>query len=149
MIIDSKRNRSLSITRKEGRTQLANTYPGDWLFGISLVDTDAAELWGDQPQSRGTASRKQKTAFSKNAFPRPLIRPRENVDEKAFGSFCAIQEWEGYVTKFSDGIVFAELVDVIKNEKRPSTLAEIPYIEFQDEDVDQIREGSVFRWSVG
>jgi len=101
-----------------------------------------------QSDTGNTSLKKQKISFEKRAFPSRLKR-KDYADARNEGSFCAIQEWEGYVTKIVNNIVFADLVDLVRNEERPSTTAEIPSVEFQDDEVNDLHIGTVFRWSIG
>jgi hypothetical protein len=56
--------------------------------------------------------------------PPPLIR---GIQKSQIRSFYAIQEWEGYVSGIDQKYLYAELVDLVTGEKRPSTHAKIPY----------------------
>jgi hypothetical protein len=101
-------------------------------------------------QDEGRTETSQRLDFSTPIlWNKVLIKERENIDEHALGSFYAIQEWEGYVVKVEDGIVFAELIDLVTDQTRPSTIAEIPIEEFSDEEEKYILAGAAFRWAIG
>jgi hypothetical protein len=64
-------------------------------------------------------------------------------------SFAAMQEWEGVVTKVSDGIIFADLIDVTKDSRTAEEKAEIPFEEISDSDRNRVVPGAIFRWVIG
>ena len=63
--------------------------------------------------------------------------------------FHALQEWEGYVTAIHKDAVQARLVDITAHDSKAQETARIPLMEISDEDLQQMRVGSVFRWVIG
>ncbi len=110
---------------------------------LGQIDQNAA---GSHDAAGNTSG---ETSAKETVSPEPIVKLDE-LTKKNVGSFYAIQEWEGYVTKISEGTVFADLVDLVpRNETRPSFQAEIPIHEFADDEADTLASGSVFRWSIG
>jgi hypothetical protein len=110
---------------------------------LGTIDHNAANSYNAPGNTSGETSEKESVS------PEPIVKLDERA-KKSVGSFYAIQEWEGYVTKIAEGIVFADLVDLVpRNETRPSFQAEIPIHEFADDEAETLAPGSVFRWSIG
>jgi hypothetical protein len=142
-----------------GRTQGASSgeqiEPNSWPPHtiITQYNSNDTALSTETPVANQDESRTETS--QRLEFPTPilwnkvLIEERENIDEQTLGSFYAIQEWEGYVVKVEDGIVFAELIDLVTDQTRPSTIAEIPIEEFPDEEEKYILAGAAFRWAIG
>lgn len=78
--------------------------------------------------------------------PPPLIKGNQTSQN---GSFYAIQEWEGYVSSIDDEYLYADLIDLVVGEKRPSTQAKIPIVEIREDELRWVVPGAIFRWSIG
>lgn len=60
-----------------------------------------------------------------------------------------VQEWEGYVVDINDTHFTARLVDLSAGLVHEEEEAIIPLTELSDNDVGDVREGSIFRWVIG
>lgn len=76
-----------------------------------------------------TASAVQNPALIEALPPAPLVKASQK-SQKA--SFYAIQEWEGYVSRIDRRYLYADLVDLVTGETKPSTTAKIPIQEIPD-----------------
>ena len=146
-----------------GRTQPVTSFqqisPDSWLFRNYQEQIDLARRkfkgtmrFAEVPQNSQAdiTTEGQLSEFVDCVLPQQqLIKDRDYVDEQVPGSFFAIQEWEGYVTKIEEGIVLADLIDLVTGEVKPSTSAEIPIDEFPDDESKYIKVGGTFRWSIG
>ena len=61
----------------------------------------------------------------------------------------ALQEWEGYVTDVHKGGFTAHLVDTTRAEGTAPEVAEFLISDVADDDLDLLRLGAIFRWSIG
>lgn len=64
-------------------------------------------------------------------------------------SFYALQEWEGYVTKIKEDTFEAELVDLTSIDKPYQERAIIEKKELSLDSLELLKDGAVFRWSIG
>ena len=70
-------------------------------------------------------------------------------------SLHALQEWEGWVVEIGEDEFLARLVDVTAGAtvSEPEWIEEeealIPFSEIDEDDLKQLREGSIFRWVIG
>ena len=64
-------------------------------------------------------------------------------------AFHTLQEWEGYVTKISETNFTARLIDLTAGQTHESKEADIPIEEVSDNDIDELKIGSLFNWLVG
>jgi hypothetical protein len=77
-----------------------------------------------------------------------LIRPVAPIAEiRERPSFVALQEWEGVVTALNDEIFMARLVDVTR--RSPDEEAEFSFSELNNDDLQLVMPGAIFRWSAG
>ena len=60
-----------------------------------------------------------------------------------------LQEWEGYVTSINDDDFEARLLDLTARAKREEEEATIPYSEISEKERNEMRLGSIFRWTIG
>jgi hypothetical protein len=93
-----------------------------------------------------TARVVQNPALIEALPPGPLIKVRQK-SQKA--SFYAIQEWEGYVSRIDGRYLYADLVDLVIGETKPSTTAKIPIREIPECELKRAIPGAIFRWSIG
>ncbi len=59
-----------------------------------------------------------------------------------------IQEWEGEIICVENDVVTAVLTDLTNGKGQADTEADIPLVEFDSRDKDQIVPGSIFRWTI-
>ena len=64
-------------------------------------------------------------------------------------TFYALQEWEGYVVEIGDEVFTCRLVDLTAGEPSETEQVDLPISDLTDEDRGRLREGRVFRWSIG
>lgn len=74
-------------------------------------------------------------------FPRTKLRPRP--------SLLPLQEWEGHVIDISERGFTARLVDMTREERVASEEADFDFDDVSDPDRGLLREGAVFRWTIG
>lgn len=60
-----------------------------------------------------------------------------------------LQEWEGYVISINDDDFEARLLDLTARAKREEEEATIPYSEISEKERNEMRLGSIFRWTIG
>ena len=77
-------------------------------------------------------------------FPKKLSKPRE-----ARYTFSVLQEWEGYVLSISEDTFTARLVDVTMGRSEEDEEADLPLDDLEDADRSRIRDGAIFRWTIG
>lgn len=77
-------------------------------------------------------------------FPAKLSKPRE-----ARYTFSVLQEWEGYVLSISEDTFTARLVDVTMGRSEEEEEADLPLDDLEDADRSRIRNGAIFRWTIG
>lgn len=73
--------------------------------------------------------------------PQTKLRPRS--------SFLPLQEWEGHVIDISERGFTARLVDMTREERVASEEADFDFDDVADPDRSLLREGAVFRWTIG
>jgi hypothetical protein len=118
---------------------------GDFSLPVETKEfTTASETPG--PFAITTTTQRQAPAALDIRAPDPLIR---NTQKSQTGSFYAIQEWEGYVSGIDGKYLYAELVDLVTQEKRPTTHAKIPLPEIPETEMRWAVLGAIFRWSIG
>lgn len=76
----------------------------------------------------------------------PRLEQKRSVQ---VASYHALQQWEGNVTYFDSEKMIVELVDITRGGARPTEQAEIPLSELSYEQLQILRLGSVFRWTIG
>jgi hypothetical protein len=74
-------------------------------------------------------------------FPRAELRPRSNL--------VPLQEWEGCVIDITEIGFTARLVDMTRQEHTATEEADFDFEDVSDPDRDLLREGAVFRWTIG
>ena len=77
-------------------------------------------------------------------FPKTLPKPRE-----ARYAFAVLQEWEGCVLSISEDSFTARLVDVTMGRSNEEEEADFPLDDLEDVDRARIRNGAIFRWTIG
>ncbi|MBP6806661.1 MAG: hypothetical protein KA125_00010 [Chromatiaceae bacterium] len=60
-----------------------------------------------------------------------------------------LQEWEGYVTEVRQDGFTAQLVDLTADDRFPGEEADFAREDLSDTDLVLLREGAVFRWTIG
>ena len=73
--------------------------------------------------------------------PRGKLRP--------WPTLVPLQEWEGYVIDISERGFTARLVDITRQEHIAAEEADFDLEEVSDPDLYLLREGAVFRWTIG
>jgi hypothetical protein len=116
---------------------------GDYMVPLYVKETEKA---GSNSSSGATSHAEQRHAPINVLAPRSLINLKQASQN---ASFYAIQEWEGYVSSIDDIYLYADLIDLIIDEKRPSTYAKIPIVEIPEDELKLAIPGSIFRWSIG
>lgn len=81
--------------------------------------------------------------------PRLCLPLPEPVFSASDTSFVALQEWEGYVIAINDDDFEARLLDLTARAKREEEEATIPYSEISEKERNEMRLGSIFRWTIG
>jgi len=76
----------------------------------------------------------------------PVLAPAKEAPRSVL---IPLQEWEGYVTAVRDDGFSAYLVDLTAGDELPSEEADISLDEVSDPDRRLLREGAVFRWTIG
>jgi hypothetical protein len=69
--------------------------------------------------------------------------------ETARRALLPIQEWEGYVTEVTEDGFTAQLVDLTAEDELPTEEADFSMEDVSDPDLRLLREGAVFRWTIG
>jgi hypothetical protein len=64
-------------------------------------------------------------------------------------TFSPIQEWEGFVSEIGDEVFTGLLVDLTAKKTRPEEKMEFPISDLSEDDKSLLREGAIFRWSIG
>jgi len=77
-------------------------------------------------------------------FPAKLSKQRE-----ARYTFSVLQEWEGYVLSISKDTFTARLVDVTMGRSEEEEEADLPLDDLEEADRSRIRDGAIFRWTIG
>jgi hypothetical protein len=60
-----------------------------------------------------------------------------------------IQEWEGYATEVTEDGFTAQRVDLTAEDELPTEEADFSMEDVSDPDLRLLREGAVFRWTIG
>lgn len=71
------------------------------------------------------------------------------IKEPARRALLPLQEWEGYVMSVSDDGFTAQLVDLTAEDDLPAEEADFSLDDVSDPDRRLLREGAVFRWTIG
>lgn len=134
--------------------------------GPSTAGTDAQIRQGplvhtSVPDESDTPSRTAKSRFSSGAPKGSSTHQRHNErphwslpwPEPVFSAsdtnFVTLQEWEGYVIAINDDDFEGRLLDLTARAKREEEEATIPYSEISEKERDEMRLGSIFRWTIG
>ena len=104
---------------------------------VGVLDPDA--MYPSTVSLRSDAERETRVI----GFPRMSRLP------PARETFHALQEWEGVVTGIGDREFQARLIDVTSDVAVDEEEATFPIAEISEQDVDKLRDGSVFRWVIG
>ena len=104
---------------------------------VGVLDTDAT-----YPSTVGLRSDAERET-------RVIGFPRISRLPPARETFHALQEWEGVVTGIGDQEFLARLIDVTSDAAVDEEEATFPIAEVSEQDVERMREGSVFRWVIG
>ncbi len=80
--------------------------------------------------------------------PVPRLPPASALNRRP-ATFSALQEWEGYVVAVTDTHMIANLVNLTAGSTRATEQAEFPLEELNDDDLNRLRLGSLFRWAIG
>lgn len=72
-----------------------------------------------------------------------------NRDPNYVVTFSPIQEWEGYVAEILDDTFTGHLVDKTAGKKLPEEAIDFQIDELSDDNKKLLREGAIFRWSIG
>jgi hypothetical protein len=136
----------------QGETDLRvfQSVEGGWkIFGEYKVPAYIAAASAESMPTQvmvTTTSAEQSPALIDALPPPRLIKDSQKLQR---GSFYAIQEWEGYVSGIDKKYLYADLVDLVTGEKRPSTHAKIPLQEIPESELRWAVLGAIFRWSIG
>jgi hypothetical protein len=76
----------------------------------------------------------------------PDVRP---VNWTRANTFAALQEWEGVVTAINSDHLVASLVDITAGKTRATEEAQIPLREINEQDLEKLVVGRIFRWAIG
>lgn len=106
------------------------------------IDADVSRY--EDRQSNTLVALQDEACGANQVFPLPL--PKE---ARRRPSLVQLQEWEGYVLDVSETGFTARLVDLTRQETTPSEEADFDVEEVSDNDRDLLREGAVFRWTIG
>lgn len=71
------------------------------------------------------------------------------IKEPVRRALLPIQEWEGYVTEVAKNGFTAQLVDLNAEDDLPTEEADFSIEDVSDPDLRLLREGAVFRWTIG
>lgn len=82
-------------------------------------------------------------SFAENVAPRRL----QDYVPRAF--FEPLQEWEGYVTEVAEMEFSANLVDKTRGHNTEDEEATFAIEDVSDSDLELVRPGAIFRWSIG
>ncbi|MYC26979.1 MAG: hypothetical protein F4X63_03145 [Nitrospira sp. SB0662_bin_26] len=75
--------------------------------------------------------------------------PKLSQVSQAQATFHALQEWEGYVLKRGERDFTARLLDLTAGSTQEEEEVTIPLAEISEDDLNRLRQGSVFRWVIG
>jgi hypothetical protein len=64
-------------------------------------------------------------------------------------TFFPLQEWEGFVGEVGTDSFTGFLIDLTAKKTRPEEKMEFPISDLSDDDRSLLREGAIFRWSIG
>jgi hypothetical protein len=104
--------------------------------------SDTAETLGGQGKPERPPVASEEEGFPNLTPPKPAKLPQRVT-------FFALQEWEGYVTSISRSHFTANLVNLTSGAVRADEEATIPLEELSEQDLRNLKVGSVFRWAVG
>jgi|SRR6516165_3758052 hypothetical protein len=88
------------------------------------------------------------TANDKKSITFEIPQARRH-NPQSIATFSPMQEWEGYVTEVKDETFTAHLVDITAKRRIAEEKIEISISDLSDQDKDLLREGALFRWSIG
>lgn len=108
---------------------------------LSYLTRTASESYIQSPYTELT----QETANISDCVTPPTLYPR--IRAKHQDSFIALQKWEGVVLQVMEEYFLARLIDL--TNEGPDEEAELPIEEISQEDLDLVKPGAVFYWSIG
>jgi hypothetical protein len=73
----------------------------------------------------------------------------EQESKRARVIFLPLQEWEGSVTRLLDDTFIGKMVDLSEREKGFQEEAEFPLSDLPPDEHALLKEGAIFRWSIG
>jgi hypothetical protein len=73
----------------------------------------------------------------------------EQESKRARAIFLPLQEWEGTVTRLLDDAFIGSMVDLSEREKGFQEEAEFPLSDLPRDAHPLLKEGAIFRWSIG
>src|SRR5262249_35302911 len=80
--------------------------------------------------------------------PVPQLPPASAFNRRP-ATFSALQEWEGYVVDVTNTHMIANLVNLTAGSTRATERAEFPLEELNDDDLNKLKPGNLFRWAIG
>lgn len=78
----------------------------------------------------------------------PSLQPPSSLPSRS-ATFCALQEWEGFVVRIGSTDFVARLVDLTGGSSHEEEEATIPLTEVAPNDTIKLQQGSIFRWVIG
>ena len=110
----------------------------------SRTATPTPRFSSDAPKGSSTHQEQKRSEHTHLSLPLP-----EFVFPASGTSFVALQEWEGYVIAINNDDFEARLLDLTARAKREEEEATIPYSEISEKERNEMRMGSIFRWTIG
>ncbi|NEX17828.1 MAG: hypothetical protein C1943_14715 [Halochromatium sp.] len=109
--------------------------------------SDAVEADLDRESRRQTTDFSALKQNSQASDQTVLVSPQTKLRPRS--SFLPLQEWEGHVIDISERGFTARLVDMTREERVASEEADFDFDDVADPDRSLLREGAVFRWTIG
>lgn len=92
----------------------------------------------------------QSVSAIKNAAQPVFYVPKvASRDPSERATFSPLQEWEGFVSEIGSDSFTGLLVDLTAKKTRPEEKMEFPISDLSEDDRSLLREGAIFRWSIG
>lgn len=122
-----------------------------------VVRLSAAARWRPEDTANGSIGKTGKVdltsilGLSEITRAKRFIEPSMNEEstKKIAYTLIPIQEWEGYVVEIIDNCMRANVIDLSSRSERASASVDIPLNELSSDQVEKLKPGMIFRWSVG
>ena len=136
---------------EESRAEFIESDESQVAFVNSVIDVELQKYHLVPMGAQSTDAQEPDHGYSTDQMYERSVRvPVFPVNVRSIqNALVPLQEWEGYVTAIGEDGFTAELVDLTNGEKNPSIETDFSLEDVSEPDRELLREGAVFRWTIG